>query len=333
MSANTQDDAEADGFVGRLLRGKWNVESRIGRGGTATVYAARHRNGRRVAIKVLRPELAANPRLVARFVREGYVANKVGHPGAVAILDDDVSDTGVPFLVLELLQGATLAEEPHGGARALGSCLGVTAAVLDVLAAAHAQGIVHRDVKPSNVFVTTSGEVKLLDFGIAHLDEPGVDSLVTRSGVALGTPAFMAPEQARGRAAEVDARTDVWAAGALLFFLIAHRTVHDAETPNELLIAAATESAPPVEGLVDGVPRAVSAIVAKALELDRSARFQDAAAMRAALLEAIDTLPQDDLARVPSRSGATRSGAPTLTETPPVATHGDPRATPPPEDA
>ncbi|MBM4363403.1 MAG: serine/threonine protein kinase, partial [Deltaproteobacteria bacterium] len=313
----------------RILRGEWQLESRIGCGGSATVYAARDRSGRRVAIKMLRPELAANPRIVARFLRERYLANNVGHPGAVAILDDDLSDAGIPFLVLELLEGATLAEEARaGGARSVGACLAVTAAVLDVLAAAHAQGIIHRDVKPSNVFVTTSGEIKLLDFGIAQLEESGADCAVTRFGSALGTPAFMAPEQARGGSAIADARTDVWAAGALLFYLLAHRTVHEAETPDELLIASATERAPAIDGLVRGLPRAVTAIVERALELDRSARFQDAIAMRAALLEALGTLPKDDLARVPYRSGALLSGAPTLTDALPLETVGVPPATP-----
>jgi serine/threonine-protein kinase len=268
-------------LVGRLLCGKWRVQALRGVGGMASVYAAVHRNGRKVALKVLSPELTGNQRVRSRFLREGYIANRVGHDGAVAVLDDD-ADGDVVFLVMELLEGETLAAR----ARRLGACLPpaevafASEGLLEVLAAAHGNGIVHRDVKPENVFVTTAGQVKLLDFGIASLRELSLALRHTRSGGALGTPGFMAPEQARGRWAEVDARTDVWAVGATMFRLLTGRLVHPRETANEAMIAAATEAAPSLAGLRPDLPAGLIAIVDRALALDPANRWQSATAMR-----------------------------------------------------
>jgi len=252
----------------------------------STVYEARHRNGKLVAVKILHPHLAAHPRSKKRFLREGFLANQVGHPGAVSVLDDDVDDDGTVFLVMELLHGETLAKRIElQGKLGLSEVLAMTEEILGVLVAAHEKGIVHRDLKPGNIFLTTTGEVKVLDFGIARLRQVAPrlpDSFSTQLGGLLGTPGFMAPEQARGAWDEVDGRTDLWALGALMFNVLTGRAVHRGSTPNELMIAAATQAAPPV-GQCIPLPVGVAEIIDRALRLDPDDRWPDASTMRGAL--------------------------------------------------
>jgi serine/threonine-protein kinase len=259
----------------------------------SSVYAAVHRNGNRVAIKVLSPELTANLAVRQRFLREGYAANRVGHEGAVKVLDDDVAAGELVFLVMELLEGETLAARAQRLGRKLPPAEVATAAsaLLEVLACAHANGIVHRDVKPANVFLTRTGRLKLLDFGIASLAEMSGGAGGTRPGSRMGTPGFMAPEQARGRWHEVDARTDIWAVGAAMFSLLAGRPVHAGETEDEAIIAAATTPAPSLAVVEGGLPHALVAVVDRALHLDPAQRWQSAAQCRAALEEVRRELP------------------------------------------
>ena len=278
--------AQARKRIGTVLKGKWEIEALLGIGGMAHVFAARHRNGRRVAIKCMRPELALEPSLVERFLREGYVANKIEHPGAVAILDDDITDDGTPFLVMELLLGKTLRERVAKGPLALDDALGITAEVLDILAAAHDKGIVHRDLKPDNLFQTESGAIKVLDFGIARLKELTRPEVETRSGTTMGTIGYMPPEQARGLSAEVDARTDVWAIGATLYALLTGRTLHEASTTNEALLLAMTRPVAPMRDMLPWLPVAVQAVLDQALAFAKTDRYPSARAMKAALEEA-----------------------------------------------
>ncbi len=284
-----EKDQRATSLVGRTLKGKWRLESQIGTGGMASVWAARHRNGKRVAIKLLHPELSRDESIRARFLREGYVANKVQHPSVVTILDDE-DDGDLVFLVMELLEGETLSERWKRNDRrlALREVLRVTDAVLDALAAAHDKEIVHRDVKPANIFLTTSGEVKILDFGIARLHEgPSGTGHTTRLGTSLGSPAFMSPEQARARWEFVDARTDIWAMGAVMFACLSGRHVHGSKTSAELLIATATQPAPSLREGWPEAPDVVTAIVDRALAFERADRWQDARAMQAAVRRAM----------------------------------------------
>jgi eukaryotic-like serine/threonine-protein kinase len=184
--------------VGTTLRSKWRLDVLLGIGGMAAVYAGTHRNGSRAAVKLLHPELSTNPLVKDRFVREGLAANAVGHNGAVKVIDDDVAEDGSLFLVTELLDGETLEERRVrlGGTLDEDETLSATEQLLDVLVAAHANGIVHRDLKPENIFLTRSGQVKILDFGIARLRELSTPTRATQTGTTMGTPAFMAPEQA-----------------------------------------------------------------------------------------------------------------------------------------
>jgi len=273
--------------IGTTLKDKWRLDELIGVGGMAAVYSATHRNGNRVAVKMLHAELSVEGEIRSRFLREGYVGNKVEHPGAVKVSDDDVTEDGAVFLVMELLQGETLAHRFERKARSLSieEVLLISDQVLDVLTAAHEKQIVHRDIKPDNIFLTRDGGVKLLDFGIARLRELSQTN-ATRSGSTMGTPAYMAPEQARARWDEVDTRTDLWAVGATMFKLLTGRVVHVAETINEQLLAAMTQPAPPLATLVPTAPCPVVEIVDRALAFNRIDRWIDAPAMQRAVREA-----------------------------------------------
>ena len=272
--------------MGRVLCKKWRLVRVLGRGGMSTVFAAVHRNGKRVAVKVLHPDLALDARRKLRFLREGYIANRVEHPGAVSVLDDDTDVDGTSFLVMELLEGETVSERQARSKTKLSlpEALVVAHKTLDVLHAAHRLGIVHRDVKPGNIFLTTDRTLKLLDFGIARVNElPELGADATRTGATLGTPAFMAPEQARARSDEIDARTDLYAVAATLFSLITGRHVHERATSNELMIASATVPASSLAALLPDAPTALVELVDRGLRLDREQRWQDAQSMQQAV--------------------------------------------------
>jgi serine/threonine-protein kinase len=274
--------------IGTTLKGKWRVDGLLGVGGMATVYAATHNNGKRVAIKILHPELSRDATVRQRFVREGYAANKVGR-GAVTVDDDDVTDDGAVFLVMELLEGETLEARRQrypDGRMPVADVASAMGQVLAALVVAHGQGIVHRDLKPENIFVTHDGVVKILDFGIARLRDGSGSKSATATGAMLGTPAFLPPEQARGEWKDVDARTDLWAVGATMFDLLSGRNVHQAPTVQLLMLAAMTKDAPQLRSVAARVPPAVAMVVDRALQTSRDARWPDAAAMREALRQA-----------------------------------------------
>jgi serine/threonine-protein kinase len=273
------------GRVGSTIADTWTIDAAIGSGGMATVYAATHRDGHRVAIKILHASLSsADTR--ARFVREGHVANAVGHPGVVHVEGEGTTADGAAFLVLELLEGYTLEarRQNAGGALPVEEVLGIADQALAALGAAHDRGIVHRDVKPENVFVCTSGAVKILDFGLAQMKSAATEE--TRVGVTIGTPAFMPPEQALGTNDEVDARSDVWGFGATLFTMLSGAYVHDAETLHEQLLANGTKPPRSVREVAPHLSLDVAAVIDRALLLSKSDRWQSAGDMQRALLAA-----------------------------------------------
>jgi serine/threonine-protein kinase len=290
--------ARARSLVGQTLNEKWRLDELLGAGGMAAVYRATHRNGMQAAIKLLHAELSMDTALRKRFLREGYVANAVKHSGAVEVLDDGVTEDGELYLVMELLEGMTLHTRwekmnRHFSPR---ETLSVAHSVLGILVAAHAKGIVHRDIKPDNIFLTRDKRIKLLDFGLARLrdKEPAAGAKAklgridtptgTGKGELLGTPSFMAPEQALARTEEIDARTDVWSVGATMFTLITGQPVHQAATPREQLIMAATKPAPSILDIDETVPEPVRGVVDRALAFNKVARWPDAKAM----LQAVD---------------------------------------------
>jgi serine/threonine protein kinase len=291
-------DPRAHERVGSVLDEKWTLEHLIGAGGMGAVYAARHRNGARAAVKILHPELARIPEVRERFLREGLAANKVEHRGVVQVLDDGIvktgADEGSAYLVMELLEGESLQERvarsPKLGEHEL---LEVMDAVLDVLGAAHEHGVVHRDLKPENIFLARDPEregvrVKVLDFGLARIAEA---ASVTNAGMAVGTPSFMSPEQAAGRSNEIDGRTDIFALGATIFRILTGRRIHEIENMVQLVVLMATEPAPPLRSVKADVSSAFARIVDRALAFERSDRYPNAASMREdvrALLEATE---------------------------------------------
>lgn len=287
--------ARAHGRVGSVVRGKYRVEAFLAAGTMANVYAATHRNGSRVALKILHKDLAADPALSERFRREGYFANSIGHPGIVRAIDDDETEDGCAFLVMELLDGETLEEKRRrkGGRLPLHWVLGVADTLLDILAAAHARDVLHRDLKPDNVFVTKDGEVKVLDFGVARWNDGKSSSDMTGVGMVLGTPAYMPPEQALGRRQDVDAQSDLWGVGATLFVVLSGETVHEGGDAKAKLIATARTPARSLVEVAPHVPRAVAAVIDRALAFDKRDRWPDARAMREALRWARMSVEQD----------------------------------------
>ena len=213
--------------VGSTLHGKWHLNALLAVGGMGAVYDATHRNGMRAAVKILSPGLSKSVSARKRFLREGRLANQVRHPGAVRVLDDDEAEDGSAYLVMELLSGETLdALAARGGGKIeAAKAVEYGLQILDTLAQAHASGIVHRDIKPENLFLTDDGTVKILDFGIAGVAAVDGASTLTKAGDVIGTPAFMAPEQARGRWELVDRQSDLYSLGATLFSLLTGRLV------------------------------------------------------------------------------------------------------------
>ncbi|HZU83688.1 MAG TPA: protein kinase [Polyangiaceae bacterium] len=289
MTADPALVDRAEARVGSVLRGKYRIDGVLGIGGMAVVYAATHRNTKRFAVKVLHPELSLSSDIRTRFLREGYAANSVGHPGTVSVLDDDVAEDGAAFIVMELLEGASVEAlwERSGRRLDVRAAVSVGDQLLDVLSAAHGKGVVHRDIKPGNLFVTQDGVVKVLDFGIARARDAAASGAAsaqaTGTGMLLGTPAFMAPEQALAQSSDIDARTDVWAAAATLFTLVSGQFVHPGDSAQQLLVRAATARARPLATVAPDVPRAVADVVDRGLAFDKAARWSSAGEMREAL--------------------------------------------------
>ncbi len=273
--------------IGQLLSNKYELEGLIGMGGMAVVYRGRHRkNGNRVAIKMLHPVFSRHKEVSARFLKEGYLANSVDHPGTVRVLDDDIAEDGSVYLVMDLLEGETL----ESRRRRLGGTLSVTEVtcfadeILMVLGAAHDKGIVHRDVKPENLFVMSGGTVRVLDFGIARArTQAGLS--VTRSGVLMGTPGYLPPEQAQGLTRDIDGRTDLWALGAVMFTLLTGQYVHEAETPQQMIIFTATRPARSLAAVAPDLPPELIRVVDRALAFHKEDRFADAIEMQEAIRE------------------------------------------------
>jgi serine/threonine-protein kinase len=329
MSDGDDARARANGRVGEVLKDKWRLDSLVGVGGMAAVYAATHRNKNRVAVKMLHAQFSGEESIRTRFLREGYLANTVEHPGAVKVLDDDVAEDGSAFLVMELLDGETIEARWDRKGQRLdpGEVLAIGDKLLDVLAVAHEKGIVHRDIKPENLFLTREGTLKVLDFGIARIFEGSRDKKGTQAGYIMGTPAFMAPEQALAHWDEVDGRTDIWAVGATMFTLLSGQYVHEGQTGNEQLIRSATTPPRSLAAVDPSLPKPVVDLVDRALSFDMTKRWSDARVMREALRKTYQTMRGGKAAPVvrASRSDmqaqreAPSAGVPTAAPNDPIA--------------
>jgi serine/threonine-protein kinase len=277
-------DAMAARRVGRTVRGKYTLDAVLGVGGMAALYAATHRAGHRVALKIAHPVLAPRVNASAWLLREATAMNQVRHAGIVRVHDDDVAEDGSPFLVLELLEGETLAARTARlGHLPAGVVLHLADRTLEILAAVHAAGLVHCDVKPDNLFLTADGRLVLLDFGIARRFGEAYDDM---ADVPMGTPDFMPPEQAAARWSWVDARADLYAVGATMFALLAQRSVHAGGSVRSQLEHARTAHAPPLASVAPSVRHVLAEVVDRALAFDPDARWPSAEAMREAVRRA-----------------------------------------------
>jgi serine/threonine-protein kinase len=281
------DAVLSDPLLDRMLDGRYAIEARLARGGMASVYLATDvRLERRVAVKVMHPGLAEDPEFVARFNREARAAARLSHPDAVAVYDQG-NDDGHVFLVMEYVAGATLRQVLRDRGRlAAGEAVAVMDHVLAALAAAHAAGIVHRDIKPENVLVTADGRVKVADFGLARA--VAGTSVTTDDTVLLGTAAYLAPEQLSSGVA--DARSDVYAAGILLFELLTGAPPFTGDAPMTVAYRHLSDDVPPPSSVAAGVPAELDALVAAATARDPAARPANGAAMHRALEQLRDRL-------------------------------------------
>ncbi|MBS2014701.1 MAG: serine/threonine protein kinase [Deltaproteobacteria bacterium] len=285
-SSKAGDEQGPQARVGTVIKGKWTVDGLLGVGGMAAVYAASHRNGQRAALKILHADFAREKTICERFLREAYVSNKVNHSATVQVLDDDVTEQGEPFLIMELLEGETVRDawKKCGRTMPIGRVLQICERVLDCLASCHAINVIHRDLKPANIFIVIKeDEVKVLDFGVAQMRD--ATSERTATGTALGTPAYMSPEQAMGLVDQLDGRADLFSVGAMMHALITGHRINNGRTEQEALVMAATKPVPSVARLAPHLPIELIKVIDKALAWDRRNRFQDAREMQRALLE------------------------------------------------
>lgn len=289
MSTPSPQEVEAQQRIGTVLAGKWRLDALIGMGGMASVYAATHRNGRRAAIKLLSAEFCANEQVRDRFLREGYVANHIGHPGVVCILDDDVSDSGQVFLVMELLEGSSFLERIRARTLAPAQSVFVGHQVLEPLGVAHRRGVIHRDIKPGNIFVCQDGRVKVLDFGLARVLE-NTDLEPTRDGLVLGTVPYISPEQARARRDDVDWRSDLYSVGAMLFYALSGHYVHDADSELDMLMAVMKQPARSLSTVLPTASGKLVEVVDRALRFDPNERWQSAEDMAEAARAAFEDM-------------------------------------------
>ncbi|KOV63600.1 serine/threonine protein kinase [Streptomyces sp. MMG1121] len=270
------------GNGGLVGDGRYRLTHRLGRGGMAEVFAAEDvRLGRTVAVKLLRADLAEDPVSKARFTREAQSVAGLNHHAIVAVYDsgeDFVGGQSVPYIVMELVEGRTIRDllmnaEAPGPEQALI----IVSGVLEALAYSHQHGIVHRDIKPANVIITHSGAVKVMDFGIARALH-GAQSTMTQTGMVMGTPQYLSPEQALGKA--VDHRSDLYATGCLLYELLALRPPFTGETPLSVVYQHVQDIPTPPSQHSDAVPPELDGLVMRSLAKEPDDRFQTAEEMR-----------------------------------------------------
>lgn len=318
-------DSVAGGPCGTRVS-RYEVERLLGGGGFGRVYRARHVHvGQPCAIKLLKPEVAQNADLLARFLREAQVAGTIKSPHVVSVTDFGTSDTGQPFLVMELIEGRDLEraiarEAPFD----VGRAVAIAVEILEGLGAVHAAGIVHRDVKPANVLLTQNASgretVKIVDFGISKAAE--AIGIATQTGAMLGTPHYIPPEQFRS-ATSVDARADVYATGVILYRMLSGVFPFDAATYEELIVRVYTEPLKPLRFVAPSVPVAIARVVERALARDREERWPSAAELAGALTTALGSSgrPEPALAADSVAIAPTNPSMPAVT---PDATIEDP---------
>ncbi|MER7850476.1 protein kinase [Kitasatospora sp. NPDC096077] len=307
-------------MIGRALNGRYELGEILGVGGMATVWRGFDRVlGRQVAVKVLNGGLADDPRFAERFSREAQHAAMLVHPRIVMVFDSGV-DQGTPFIVMELVNGrslaAVLAQQPQ---LPVERAVGIAAAVCEALAVAHAAQLVHRDIKPGNIMITDDGGVKVVDFGIARA---GSSSNLTQTASVLGTAAYLSPEQATASA--LDGRTDLYAVGCVLTEMLTGETPFTAETPVAIAFKHVSEQPLPPSVRRPGLPPALDAVVLRLLAKNPAHRPADATAARAELLSTVPGLAVGDpTAELLATSAATQLLPPVAPGYPAYPAHQD----------
>jgi len=297
------------GLIGRTLGRNYRVVEPIGAGGMGMVFVVEHVHlPKRFAAKVLTPDLARHPEAVARFEMEAHAISQLEHENIVSVVDYGMTDDGCVFLIMELLRGKTLQARMDQGSVSLDEVVSIMIQVCRALAAAHAAGIVHRDMKPDNVFLTQRPGmrplVKVLDFGVSKARESSMrDGRITRQGQILGSPEYMSPEASRGE--EVDARADVYAIGIILYQLLCGEVPFRHENYLKVLQMHVTQAPVPPRTLVPGMPVALEQLILRALEKDPALRH---ASVEHLELELIAALP--DAARRAMAASQTPPHAP-----------------------
>lgn len=274
---------QQDPLVGTVIAETYRVVGKLGAGGMGSIYEVEHvRMGRRFALKLLEASLAENEEVFQRFKREAEIAGQLGHPNIVEVTDFNRTMQGIPYIVMEKLAGLDLADQiAQRGPYTFQQAYPLLSEMVDALEAAHAAGIVHRDLKPQNIFLCEKGRrtdyVKLLDFGISKMKESG--SIVTKTNAVMGTPYYMSPEQAEGRNAEVDARTDIFAFGAIIYEMLTGRLAFYAPSVPTALFKVCFEEPEPIQNVLPDLPPGLADVIGKALSKDREARYASARMM------------------------------------------------------
>jgi eukaryotic-like serine/threonine-protein kinase len=297
----------------RLLGGRYELDGIVGRGGMAEVFRARDiRLDRTVAVKTLRDDLARDQTFQARFRREAQSAASLNHPSIVAVYDtgeDMVGPTPVPYIVMEYVDGRTLRDLLRDDRRLLPErALEITDGVLRALDYSHRNGIVHRDIKPGNVMLTRSGDVKVMDFGIARAVSDA-QATMTQTAQVIGTAQYLSPEQARGE--RVDARSDLYSAGCLLYELLTGRPPFTGDSPVAIAYQHVRENPVPPSRVDPEIPAWADSIVLKAMAKDPGDRYQSAGEMRNDIQRALQGMPVAAPMRAENYQGTRRMGAAT----------------------
>jgi beta-lactam-binding protein with PASTA domain/tRNA A-37 threonylcarbamoyl transferase component Bud32 len=277
----------------RLLGGRYELDGVVGRGGMAEVYRARDiRLDRIVAVKTLREDLARDATFQARFRREAQSAASLNHPSIVAVYDTGEDNAGpepVPYIVMEYVDGRTVRDLLREDRRLLPErALEITDGVLRALDYSHRNGIVHRDIKPANVMITRSGEIKVMDFGIARAVSDA-QATMTQTAQVIGTAQYLSPEQARGE--RVDARSDLYSAGCLLYELLTGRPPFIGDSPVAIAYQHVSENPIPPSRLDPEIPPWIDAIVLKAMAKNPADRYQSAGEMRSDIQRGLSGMP------------------------------------------
>jgi len=276
-------EKDPDALVGTTLAGKYRIDARLNEGGMGTVYRGCHiLMDKTVAIKVLRPSLAADEKIVARFSREARAASRITHPNAISVTDFGEDESGHVFLVMEYLSGKTLKHViREEGPLSLARVVEITRQIGDALNAAHEQGIVHRDLKSDNIMLVdtmTGDHAKVLDFGIAKINEPegAVDTNLTAPNLVIGTPQYMSPEQC-SQDVEIDARSDIYSLGVILFEMLVGHVPFSGDSPTIVMMKHLQEPVPSVLEERSDLPASVARVVARAMAKVRDNRYQNVA--------------------------------------------------------